>query len=130
MGTCFPRKPHVGQQLGREQIADIRTLILLIRAILQVVGEIPHSILLRIDGQLGTVAEGRTQQLDMRIRLVSPDDASHRAIILDSKCTEVHNDRNVFAEPRHTGHHRESVAVELGRQANLQLLGRSREGLL
>ena len=61
----FPRKLDVRQKLGREQMLDICTLVLLVSSVLEVVGQVSNSIVLCEDTHLGRISERCTQQLDM-----------------------------------------------------------------
>ena len=124
------RELDVREILGRQELTNVGTLVLLVGAVLEVDREELDGVLLGEDANLRTVAEGRTQELDVRVVLGAPDQLGNLAVSCDAERTEVDHDGNVLAEARDTRKERIPKAVELGGQANLQLLGRHCEALV
>ena len=92
--------------------------------------QILDRLLLGKDPELGCITERGSQQLGVEIVNRAPDDLGDLLVRQNTQSTEIDNHRDVLAKSGNAGCQRVAVAIELGTDANLQLLRRHRERLV
>lgn len=128
--SILASEPDVGKVLGVEEVTNLLGLVFHLRGVLKMFREVLNRLLLGEDPEIRGFLERPRQELSEGILLLAEHELANLTIRGDTQCAEEDHEREIFVEARHTDQQGIAETVELGRHANLKLLGRRREGLV
>jgi hypothetical protein len=109
----------MGEIFASKQLSDVCVLVFLVGSILKVVGQVSHRLFLTEDSELGAVAEAGSQELDVVVVEIAPDELRDLCVSGNPEGSEEYHSRNVLTKARHTREQRIPEPIELAREANL-----------